>query len=265
MMRITRLIVIALVLSGSASAQTLPVSIPPSSDARDPVGDADGSDATDISFPALVRDLGRSFRRLPSLSTALVLGAGGGLATWVRSEDAEVTRQWSRSVALDDFFEPGALIGNGWVQTGAAAGTFVLGHALGHHPTAVVGADLLRAHVVNTVLTDGLKVAIRRRRPDGGRYSFPSGHTSATFTTATVLRRHFGWRVGIPSYALAVYVGGSRLQENRHYLSDVLFGAAVGIVAGHSITIGRGTTRFDVSPVARPGGFAVAVTRHTSR
>ena len=50
---------------------------------------------------------------------------------------------------------------------------------------------------------------------------------------------HFGWKAGVPAYGLAAYVAGSRLQENRHYMSDVLFGAAVGIVSGRTVTIAR--------------------------
>ena len=75
-----------------------------------------------------------------------------------------------------------------------------------------------------------------------------------------MLQRHFGWKVGIPAYGVASYVAASRLQTNRHYLSDIAFGAALGIVAGHTVTIGRGNARFAVAPVAAPGGGGVAFT-----
>src|SRR4030095_7106445 len=116
----------------------------------------------------------------------------------------------------------------------------------------ILGADLLRAQIVNTALTQSIKMAVQRTRPDQGRFSFPSGHTSATFATATVLQRHFGWRVAIPAYGLATYVAGSRLQKNRDYASDVIFGAAVGVVAGRTVKVGHGTGGFVVSPVAIP-------------
>ena len=97
-----------------------------------------------------------------------------------------------------------------------------------------------RSVVMTAVFTQSLKLAVGRRRPDGTRFSFPSGHTSSTFATATVLQRHFGWKVGVPAYAFASYVAGSRLQENRHYASDVMVGAALGIVSGRAVTVGRG-------------------------
>jgi membrane-associated phospholipid phosphatase len=55
-------------------------------------------------------------------------------------------------------------------------------------------------------------------------------------------------------------VAASRIQTQRHYLSDVAFGAAIGIVAGRTVTIGHGNARFAVSPAAAPGGAGVNFT-----
>ena len=76
-----------------------------------------------------------------------------------------------------------------------------------------------------------------------------------------MLQRHFGWKAGVPAYALATYVAGSRLQENRHYVSDVMFGAAIGILAGRTVTVGRGSSRFAVAPLATNGGVGVALVK----
>ena len=65
----------------------------------------------------------------------------------------------------------------------------------------------------------------------------------------------------MPAYSLAAYVAASRLQENRHFASDVIFGAAVGIVAGRTVTVGRGAARFTVAPMALSGGGGVTFTR----
>jgi membrane-associated phospholipid phosphatase len=109
-------------------------------------------------------------------------------------------------------------------------------------------------------MTAAIKMSARRTRPDGTQFSFPSGHTSVTFASATVLQRNLGWKVGVPAYAAAAYVAASRIQEKRHFLSDVAFGAAVGIVAGRAVTIGRGEARFAMTPMAAPGGGGVAFT-----
>src|SRR5262249_34019131 len=71
------------------------------------------------------------------------------------------------------------------------------------------------------------KHAVGRTRPDGSNnMSFPSGHTSNAFAMATVAEYHFGPKVGIPAYLAASLIGASRIQSNKHYLSDVVAGAA---------------------------------------
>jgi membrane-associated phospholipid phosphatase len=62
-----------------------------------------------------------------------------------------------------------------------------------------------------------------------------------------------------------MFVGGSRLQENRHYLSDVLFGAAIGIVSGRTATIGRGGATLSLSPVLAPGTVGFTLTHRTQQ
>jgi len=51
-----------------------------------------------------------------------------------------------------------------------------------------------------------------------------------------VLQQHIGYKAAIPTYAVASYVAMSRLHDNRHYASDVIFGAALGVVIGRSVT-----------------------------
>lgn len=95
---------------------------------------------------------------------------------------------------------------------------------------------------LNVLLTSGLKYAINRPRPyvqypddivkrtDAGKYSFPSGHTSTAFATATALTLSTKkWYVAIPSYAYACAVGYSRMRLGVHFPSDVLGGMVIGI------------------------------------
>lgn len=212
------------------------------------------------SVASLFRDLGDDFKRLPSREAAIILGAAGGASFAIRVQDATITRSWSTSPGLDGLFEPGATVGGAAVQFGGAVATFTLGRAMKSPRLSTVGADLVRAQIVGTVLTQGIKLSTGRQRPDGSRFSFPSGHTASSFATAAVLQRHFGWKAGIPAYGLAALVAGSRLQENKHYMSDVIFGAAVGIVSGRAVTVGRGRGVFSVSPFAVRGGGGVGFT-----
>jgi len=100
----------------------------------------------------------------------------------------------------------------------------------------VIGASFL----ITTLIATTLKHAINRARPfetypdiqklsAGGSTSFPSGHTSDAFSTATSLSLAFPkWYVIAPSYVYALAVGYSRMHLGVHYPSDVLAGAIVG-------------------------------------
>lgn len=92
---------------------------------------------------------------------------------------------------------------------------------------------------VNNLLTSGLKTATGRERPDGSdNRSFPSGHASQAFTRATLACRNVdqipglsnGWRVTFKTSFRVIAAGTAwaRVEGDKHYPSDVLFGAALG-------------------------------------
>lgn len=99
---------------------------------------------------------------------------------------------------------------------------------------------IVGAGVVNFGITYVMKYSINRKRPyemypdiikksDGGSPSFPSGHTSGAFATATSLSLAYPkWYIVVPSYLWASTVAYSRMDLGVHYPSDVLIGALVG-------------------------------------
>ncbi len=90
---------------------------------------------------------------------------------------------------------------------------------------------------LNQILTFSLKGIIGKERPDGDGFdSFPSGHTSTTFQSASFIQRRYGWKYGIPAYALASFTGFSRINADRHDIADVLVGAALGIGCTYAFT-----------------------------
>ena len=97
---------------------------------------------------------------------------------------------------------------------------------------------------------------LQRERPSGGGHSFPSGHTSSTFATAAVLQARHGWAVGLPAYALGGIVAWSRVRSNHHWVSDVVFGAALGTAAGHAANRSA-KKQWQVVPVKTTGGGAI--------
>ena len=211
------------------------------------------------SLSDLFKDTVRDFKRLPSLESLALLSIGGVAAAWAHPVDHPVSRSLSAPQWLGDVFEPGKTIGGARVQLASAVAVYATGRVTRSPRVTVVGADLIRAQVMAQALTAAIKVSVQRDRPDGTEYSFPSGHTSVTFASATVLQRHFGLKVGIPAYGVATFVAASRINEKRHFLSDVAFGAAIGLLSGRTVTIGSGNKRFDVAPVAAPDGIGVSL------
>jgi membrane-associated phospholipid phosphatase len=211
------------------------------------------------SLRSLATDTLGDFRRLPSTGSLGMVALGGVAAFGAHSVDGDVTRSFPGVTSLRGAFKPGAVIGGTPFELGAAVGTYAIGRALGHSCAARVGADLVQAQLMAEALTVVFKETTRRSRPEGSGFSFPSGHTTVTFASATVLQRHFGWKVGIPAYAVASYVAASRVEMKRHYLSDVAFGAMLGIVAGRTVTVGHGR-QLMLTPIASPSGVGASFT-----
>ena len=86
-------------------------------------------------------------------------------------------------------------------------------------------------------MVNGVKYSVQRLRPDeSASNSFPSGHTARAFMTATMLHKEYEGRspwFGIGGYTLAALTGVSRVLNNRHLLTDVMAGAAIGIGSVH--------------------------------
>ncbi|MBY0492769.1 MAG: phosphatase PAP2 family protein [Cyanobacteria bacterium] len=135
--------------------------------------------------------------------------------------------------------------------------TYAIGRAFDRPKVAAIGGDLIEAQGVAGASTFALKHTIRRTRPDGEPRSFPSGHASGTFAAATVIQRHYGLKGAIPAYSAAVLITGARMQANSHYPTDLIMGAATGILSGRAATFELGQKRIHLSPAATPGGVAV--------
>lgn len=85
-------------------------------------------------------------------------------------------------------------------------------------------------------ITYTVKIGVNRTRPNGADYSFPSGHTSASFSSAGYIQQRYGWKKGGAAYAAATFVGWTRIKANKHYVSDVVAGAALGTLSSYVFT-----------------------------
>lgn len=90
------------------------------------------------------------------------------------------------------------------------------------------------AEGMNAVMTRALKYSVNETRPDGRPYSFPSGHTANAFLGAHMAYKEFKDSspvLAYSGYALALFVAGSRIHNNRHWVADVIAGAGFGILS----------------------------------
>ena len=90
------------------------------------------------------------------------------------------------------------------------------------------------AFISETLLVNGLKLAVNEVRPDGtADNSMPSGHTATAFTGAELTRMEYGWGWGAGAYGVATATGVLRVAHNRHWWWDAVAGAGIGIISAH--------------------------------
>ncbi len=197
-------------------------------------------------------------RRLPIRDTAR-LAINGTLAGARRLPFDEIaTLGASSSHVLKAAYSGwGKALGREWVQGGAALAAYVGGPSVREPAMTAAGADLMQAQVLAATMTQGIKFAVQRTRPDGEARSFPSGHASAAFATAAVLHQHYGRKAAIPAYAIAVYTSTSRLQANSHYASDVIVGATLGLIVGRTVSLDIAQSRLQFTPTPIRGGVMI--------
>jgi membrane-associated phospholipid phosphatase len=220
-------------------------------------------------WTTLIKDTGRDFMAFPRRKSTWVMLAGGGVAALaVHPADDYVQSHILGNAAADKFFKPGKIIGGAPFQVGTAVGLWAVGRYIvpakdGSRTNKLshLGFDLMRAQIVSQALVHGIKYTTQRDRPTGECCAFPSGHAATAFAAASVVERHFGYRASWPALLAASYVGASRLVENRHWLSDVVFGAALGEAVGWTIVGRHGRSEYALQPVAVPGGMMVALVR----
>jgi membrane-associated phospholipid phosphatase len=170
------------------------------------------------------------------------------------------------NTTVERIFAPGKVIGSAPFQMGTALTLYVVGKHLSKgedrtHGLTHIGFDLLRAQIVSQTLVYSIKFSVQRDRPTGECCAFPSGHAASAFAAASVIERHFGYRGSWPALLGAGYVAVSRPVDNRHFMSDVVFGAALGEAVGWTVVGRHRTSKFAIQPVPVRGGMMVAFVR----
>lgn len=203
------------------------------------------------------------------------VGAGVALtALTIETLDGPVQRwtQRHRSGTKDDVASVLRQPGAAPVYLGAGGAVVLAGLVTGRDEVTRSGGRMLASVVLAQVFTQGTKRVLGRARPfegpdektfnlfGGGDASLPSGHATGAFALATALSHELhSTPATIALYTVAAGTAWSRLNDNQHWLSDVLVGGAFG-VAGAQFVYGKWTV-FGIRPprfLMTPRGAALA-------
>lgn len=194
------------------------------------------SDDADSEPPAGGSGVGGDLSRIFSPRSLRFVLAGATLAAASRGiEDPVRAASILDGGAWDGGLDVGNAYGGGATLAAGSLALIAAGH-LGRAPHLTrTGWKLARSLAYTGAIVTALKVGFDRTRPNGGPYSFPSGHSAAAFAAAPILAEELGGGAAIPAYLLASAAALGRLEDRKHYLSDVVFGAAIGLAVGTAV------------------------------
>lgn len=165
------------------------------------------------------------------LPTFLVVGGTAGLTSdWVENQNHQISNEMTENIdrkfSIDDFSQ--------YMPIASVYGLNLCGvkgeHSLRDYTVLLATSYLLMGATVGV-----LKMSINEQRPDGSsNNSFPSGHTATAFMGAELLRheyRHVSPWIGVAGYAVAAGTGFFRMYNNRHWFTDIIAGAGIGILS----------------------------------
>ena len=172
--------------------------------------------------------------KVRSLITPVLLTAYGA-SSFISPSIRKIDTRWYHSINqnsvkpsqnIDDFLQ--------YTPALAVYGLDLMG-LKGKHNWKEQTAHLLMAQIAMNIVVRPTKIISHRLRPDGSAYnSFPSGHTSMAFVNAEFLWQEYKHRnkwLAASGYVVAAATGYMRMQENRHWFSDVVAGAGIAMLS----------------------------------
>jgi hypothetical protein len=183
----------------------------------------------------IIEDSKDTFLRKDNL-TALLLAGGASIAMHQSNADKNIADNFDKHHIFHGFTDESLNIIGGPGAHFAVAG---LWYGLSAENEDVFNRE--RAWTMTTALaitgltTVGLKAIRGNDTPNDKDWAWPSGHTASSFTVASVLDEFYGPKVGIPAYVLASLVAYRMMDTGDHWASDVVFGATLGWVVGHTV------------------------------
>ncbi len=205
--------------------------------------------------------------RPPIIRTWEAVGIGGAVTiAALLDPDVRSLFQTERSPFTNDAATVGNSFGHAATVGPALAATWLVGAIAGKREVSNAALWAAGAGTAAGVVTAGLKFVFGRSRPPHNltydfhpftsNASFPSGHTSFSFAIASSLAHATKDRWSdVGFYAGAALTGLSRINDDKHWFSDVVGGAALGILVGRQLTGGRAGRRATGGTEVRTGSL----------
>jgi len=183
----------------------------------------------------IIKDTKECFLR-PDNLTALLLAGGASVAMHSSGADKKLNENFDDHHVFRGFRDESLnVIGHPWTQFGMATLWYAVSAKNQDELNKARAQTMIEALSVTGVVTIGLKAIRNNDSPNGKNWAWPSGHTASSFTAASVLDEFYGPKVGVPAYILASLVGWRMMDTGDHWASDVVFGATLGWVVGHTV------------------------------
>lgn len=200
------------------------------------------------------------FEKAVDQNSQFILAAGVTSVFFVNPQDDQIRADWKNHHHMSSSSaQMGDLLGSG------AGGLIAMGGQYYFDQERDNWISHARALAWSTVFSSVLKYSFGRPRPGNSddHHSFPSGHTTTAFATATSLSYAYGWPAAVVAYPLATFVGLSRLSDDVHWGSDVVAGAFIGFWAARASfystqEIEETKQRSVLLPVFSPGQLGVS-------
>jgi hypothetical protein len=183
--------------------------------------------------------------------------------------------QEKRNGTTDNLADIGNNFGNGWVMVPALIAATGMGYLTKNKALRSSSLEAFESAALSGLFVQLIKFTGQRHRPNTGdsyntwdglslkakNQSFPSGHTGLAFSIASAYAEYYErWYVSIPAYACAALTGFARINDNKHWASDVFFGACIGILtakAVHHRHLVNTTTPLGFTPVIDGRGISL--------
>jgi hypothetical protein len=188
---------------------------------------------------------------------AATLALGAAAISAVVLADVKISRQLPRNGDFQDWGVKASRLGGAYGLIGITGGILATGALRGDSKLRNTGVDAAEAFAHAALVTYGLKFLAARERPNFGSgrghffsghdqaargdNSFPSGHSMGVWAVATVISKRYGNHKIVPwlAYSFAGMVSVARVAAQRHFVSDVVVGAAAGYGIGSLVTARR--------------------------